>query len=300
MKRILILLALVFPFYSCLFWSVSDQRVLSRILITELEQPLSGEVNSITISGDFAYAALGQQGMHILDVSDPFSPQTVGKFFDLDSGESVKDISLSAGYAYLAGGDRLRILDVADPSLPRVPSGGTQGVCLEAASKVEISGQYAYVFDSLRFKTIDISTPDTPNLAASIVLSGSNPLDLSIAGNYAYLTCQSSFLLRIVDLSDPVSPQEVGILESDLFISDESSLCVAGGFVFKPITENELYKIDVSDPTSSYIADILFVENQGEIMDVAVSGNYAYILTFLTAINNNRAKSELYILFIPD
>lgn len=63
---------------------------------------LSGEPQSVSVSGKLAYVGAGRGGIQVVDVSSPMNPHQVGY---LDTPGFAGDITTSNGYAYLADGD---------------------------------------------------------------------------------------------------------------------------------------------------------------------------------------------------
>ena len=99
-------------------------------------------------------------------------------------------------------------------------------------------------------------------------------LGVAVAGSYAYVTTGGAGL-RVVDISNPRTPKEVGVYEtghgwfSDVAVSDGYAY-VAGG---KNIG---LRVVDVSNPTDPKEVGI-YETKYGYVFEVAVSGSYAYV-----------------------
>ena len=55
--------------------------------------------NNVYVSGDFAYVAAGNGGLHIIDISSPTSPQEIGYH---KASYNAIDIYISDSYAYVA------------------------------------------------------------------------------------------------------------------------------------------------------------------------------------------------------
>jgi hypothetical protein len=96
----------------------------------------------VAVSGHYAYVAVGDAGLLVIDVSDPANPRRVGGY---DTPGNALGVAVSGNYAYVADYNAgLQVLDVSDPANPRRVGGyDTPG----GVSGVAISGNYAYVAD---------------------------------------------------------------------------------------------------------------------------------------------------------
>ncbi|MGH1346055.1 MAG: LVIVD repeat-containing protein [Nannocystales bacterium] len=119
---------------------------------------------------------------------------------------------------------------------------------------VAVSGDYAYLADwSSGLHVYDISNPSVP-AHAGFVSTGGFPSAVAVAGDYAYVAeSTNGGALRVVDISDPTSPQLVSTLATsqtfdieihgDLaFLADGSTFGVGGMRI-----------VDISDPNTPTI-----------------------------------------------
>lgn len=95
---------------------------------------------------------------------------------------------------------------------------------------------------------------------------------------YAYLADSDYWFggLRIVDISDPAAPSEVGFFDTPDYARE---IALAGGYVYIHIQrefDGGLYVIDVSDPSSPFGAG--YYDALGNApYGVAVAGNDVYV-----------------------
>ena len=94
-----------------------------------------------------------------------------------------------------------------------------------------------------------------------------------VLNNYAYVAGSDSSL-RIIDVSDPTLPNEVGFLDWEyrtynVYVSENFAYVIVGG---------GLRIINVSDPTSP-IEVAIFNNTIGYALGISVVGNYAYVST---------------------
>mgnify|MGYP001237377857 FL=1 len=159
---------------------------------------------------DLAYVADFDQGLRVIDISDPAEPVEVG-FYDPPAGESIS-VAVVGDYAYLADstftgvGGGLRVVDISNPAAPTEV--GYHTTLCRAANDVVVAGDYAYVAaKGCHLVILDISEPTNPTFTGMLYKSG---LDHGVAldGSIAYLA--GSYGLSVVDVSDPAAPKQVG------------------------------------------------------------------------------------------
>ncbi len=245
----------------------------------------SGSCSALAISGSFVYFLCDQEGLDVIDISDPPLAHIVGSI-EIQEGF---DVSASGGYAYVASKYAgLQVIDATTPQSPRIAE--TLGIgCYYGCNRVAISGSKVFVaevpsYESIasHFHVIDIAVPWSPPLVGQCEISGST-LDIAISGDYSYLAASD---LQVVDISDPQDPQVVGNVETpgiaETVAVSGNLACVAN---IADDFSGSLSVVDVSNPTSPHILGSI-VTPEG-IQDVAVSGDLALIITDnkLTAIN---------------
>ncbi len=188
------------------FSEMVAQRLAENV---KLVSQIGGTVETVAISGTLAYIGAGPR-LVILDVSDPANAALVGRT-DVLPGR-VMEIVLAQDYAYVAGGYQgLRIIDVSDPTSPS-----------------------------------EVGFYDTPGHAWGIAVAAGDPQ----GHTYAYVADGDSpqtdrTALRIIDVSDPANPSEVGSYEE---LDDARDVTVVGSKAY--VAGGCLHIIDVSDPTS--------------------------------------------------
>jgi hypothetical protein len=193
----------------------------------------SGFALKIYLQGEFAYVADREGGLLIVNVSDPWNPWRVSRYFDAGSVH-VLDVVVSGDYAYVAmGGLGLRIVDVSDPVDPyEVGFYDTEGT----AESLQVSGSIVYLADGdAGLRVFDISDPTTPHEVGFYNASdGGYAQDVFLSGGYVYVGDGPSSLLQVFDAIDPSSPDLVGEYETmgyvrGIYISDEYAFIANGG-----------------------------------------------------------------------
>lgn len=260
---------------------------------------LAGSCGTVVVSGNHAYLAAGNNGMEILDISDPTMPIWAGS---IDTPGSVNDIVITDGYAYIAdGGAGLQVIDISDPGAPVIKgavssewleaSGYPGGGFFSSARGVDLSGDHLFLASSAAewwdyihgggwtisyFQVIDVSNPNDPNPLAILWELPYAAVDVSISNDVAYVTCdeqyQSSF--QLVDVSAPADPVLISSFAmTDGFVADSAFLgantvVVAGSYGFG------LQVIDFSDLNAG---EIIGQTDEGSgLTHICISGEYLY------------------------
>jgi len=222
-------------------------------------------IYDVAVVGNHAYLANHENGLAIMDISDPASPKLIGS---CDTAGTAWDVVVAGNYAYVAdhnGG--LAIVDISNPSSPVVT--GTCGTTGNALG-VAVSGNYAYLADYANgLSIVDITNPSSPKIAGTYDLAG-DAWDISVVNNYAYVADTSNGLV-VLDVSNPASPNVV----SNYNCNAAYDVAVIGNYAYVADQNSGLIILNVADPSSptrvgSYDEDTF-------AHSICVSGNYAYV-----------------------
>jgi len=188
------------------------------------ELNLYGSPQDITVSGKFAYIVT-QSSFLVVDISDPANLSEVAS--EYMGGSSLRSLSLSSDYAYLAANDRgLLIYDISDPRNPvklgqhnefdlfvlDVALWGKYAICECEYYKHPETPEYPYGLE-----VIDVSSPSAPILVGTWVLEKdyvSEGMGVTSDG-YAYV-CQrndSSITSKVTAVNiakNPSKPKKEG------------------------------------------------------------------------------------------
>jgi hypothetical protein len=194
-----------------------------------------GNAQAVEAIGDIAYVADSQGGLRIVDVSVPSAPIGIGFY---NTAGMALDVAVAGNLeSPQAGGPALPALsgrvaiDLAELSADSAHEDAFAHE--EASAEGPSQGMYAYVADGEEgLRILDVSVPasptevgfyDTPGTAQGVSLTGVPLMDLGsasglsgelLAGHvYAYVADAWSGV-RIVDVSDPSTPVEVGFYDA--------------------------------------------------------------------------------------
>jgi parallel beta-helix repeat protein len=141
--------------------------------------------------------------------------------------------------------------------------GPTQGVAVQ--------GGYAYIGVGLRLVVLDVSNPPELREVGATTPFPHFVEDVAVSGNLAYVAAGGAGL-RVVNISDPTHPTEVGAWDSRGYAE---GVAVAGNIVYLADGPYGLRVVDVSNPTQP--TEIGFAFPMNYAFKVVVGGPYTYI-----------------------
>lgn len=266
--------------------SIDDQGTPQEVGSLETPLPILplASPSSLALAGDVLYVPLGgsdQAGLWVVDVSNPDSPEGIAfvntQHIPTEVALSGKTLAVSA----MPPGT-LMVFDIADPRNPRQVSTYTRRV--SSTPSIGWADSLLCVADRGGLHVVDVSAPGAPKIEVGFygnpewdgppvaafpstqissvafeeVLDAVVPpgyfSDLAVSEQYVYVAASDSGL-RIIDVSDPVSPVETAPLKLD---GRASRVTVSGDTVYVlevyPGDELQLsysiLAVDVSDATT--------------------------------------------------
>ena len=236
-------------------------------------------------------AAFTDDGVQIIDITDPASPSAVAHVSDsstypkLDGASSITTHTIGEKhYALVAASidDGVQIIDITDPASPSPVAHVTDGADypeLNGATAITThtigNSHYALVaayFDS-GVQIIDITDPASPSPVAHVTdgadypeLNAASGITTHTIGNshYALVAAFTDYGVQIIDITDPASPSPVAHVTDG---ADYPELARASGIATHTIgnshyalvaasTDDGVQIIDITDPASpSPVAD---------------------------------------------
>lgn len=239
--------------------------------------------------GQYVYVAIGHwevnedNGLHIIDVSNPSSPFRAG-LYRTEGGSS--DVDVAGSYAYVVtnqvrrkinaytdsytGVRSLLVLDVSVPSNPE-EVGRYEWKTSEVLETVALKDNRAYVVEALAtLHVIDVGNPYSLREVGKYsfsVMKSPGAQSVALAGNYAYMVGQA-FELAVLDVSNPSISTLIG--RGDQVGKD---VTVAGGYAY--LAAQGLLAVDISNHSSPKLVGRTGLGVGGSC--VTVSRNYVYL-----------------------
>jgi hypothetical protein len=238
---------------------VAQENMLFAVSISspnhplQLAQPLIflDSIVDMRIADQKLYLAAGSAGIFIVDISNPYYVKLLGS---LDTPGNAQKLFVTENIIFVADGSAgLREIDVSDVSSPvEVGSFVQQG----DTTSVVVAGDSAYVtVEQYSPTTVDrlyVLKASDPTLAVqgSCDFQG-KPKDIAISGRYAYIGAQytspqtgNDDHIRVIDISNPTTPNEVGSVKASI----QNFIKISGNTLFIPGYGLSMY--DLSNPTT--------------------------------------------------
>jgi hypothetical protein len=272
----------------------------------------SKHVCGVAVAGHYLFAAGGNDGLRIFDISNPTNLVCVGHTNNSENAGNAMGIAVCGDYAYVANSnDGMRIYDVSDPTRP-VCVGHAPEIAMAASFGIAVLGitefpreklfgkrktgaHYAFLAnynDGLRI--YDVSNPADPKRLAHLN-DGGTALDATVSSNSVYLANDYDGL-RIYDISNPAKPICVGCAHD---MGYPWGVVVVGKYAYVADNFHGFTIFDISNPTNSVVLgninnsppkenflDHISGKNKGKVFiqgsayGVAVAGHHAYIANF--------------------
>ncbi|MCP5103168.1 MAG: hypothetical protein GY950_07315 [bacterium] len=234
-----------------------------------------GMPGGIYTDDNYAYFAVGKDGLHIVDISTPSAPSLVRKY---ETPGRPEGLAMEGNSLFVA--DNYGGLQILDNSAPSDPS--TVGAFDHSANitDVTVNGNYAYASGNEEGVLIfNVSTPSSP-LPVSSIDAGGRVEKIVVAGNHAYVvpkhTLRENVLyesLVIIDISNPLSPSIAGTYQSDSM--EIADVHVNGNYAYVTGDAHALAILDISNPSQITVTGTY--ELMRTFTGVWAAGNYAYL-----------------------
>ncbi|MCK4494181.1 MAG: hypothetical protein KAU26_09005, partial [Methylococcales bacterium] len=184
----------------------------------------------------------------------------------------ANNVDIAGDYAYVAAGSEgLQIVDVSDRENPKIISSlDTDGTAID----IRVLGNFAYIADGDKgLVIINIIDPLKPVLASTLTTAGIAQ-DIKVDFQTAYIA-NGKGGLEIIDVSRPTKPISQAQLSN---LGNTKGVDVEGNTVVV-VADKALIVIDASDPHNPKQLGKI---NIGNVKDVAIKGNYAYVAAYDT------------------
>ena len=213
----------------------------------------TGMCYNVTVEDQTAYV-VNNQGLVILDVSDPDRPKKLGAVKDLWPAFAV---GLYGQFAYVGGEGGLAVIDVSDPRHPRVVGqflrGGTVNV-------LKIAGDMAFVINSANsLKILAISGDKPPQQIGEFYDGGHYYYHALGLGDKVLYLADLEQGLELIDVSDPWSPHKISTVPGT---EGSISVFVGGDILVLDFPKKGPAVFNISDPKSPLRYENVFDRNE--------------------------------------
>ena len=215
---------------------------------------LPGPTFDAAVSGGYAYIGDGEDGILIVNVSEPTAPFLEASF---QTPGYARTPVIANSLAYVADGDSgLLVLDIAHPAQPEIIGGFCCGVY-----DLAVEGDYAYALSyGYELLILNVADPDSIFVEGSYQAADSmqEVTDMTYAGGRVYFSVIPDGL-EIIDVSDPAEPFWVSAYNPGYYFSE---LAVEGDFAFMDFFQPAygLAVINIADPEAPYLEGIHYTQ----------------------------------------
>jgi hypothetical protein len=171
------------------------------VKLTRISTSIHGALG-LYISGETLYVSATSNGLMILDISDPETPEIISMVQGIDA----VDVYVSQEYAYVASGTSFSIIDIREPSNPEIITTVRGGGTIYNIHAIQDT---LYVGDvGTGLKVYDIADPNTPEYIKTVP-GTTGIFDIASNTDTLYLGCHGQGL-KILDITDRQNPQLIG------------------------------------------------------------------------------------------
>ncbi len=196
---------------------IADGVRVARIGLSDPSNPTYGKSTSaggwvqfVTIDGDYLYASLYSLGLKIFDVSSPDTIRQVG--YTALTGHIFQQPIVVGDYCYVNSWDSgFSVVDISNKANPiEVARYRPDTVAANHSEDLAVRGNLVYMSWMTRVHCVDVS--DLENITSLGVTDylGGYVYNVRVSGLYVYVVVGNVNGLRVVDVSDPSNPVEVG------------------------------------------------------------------------------------------
>ena len=249
---------------------------VTPVYVSEI-QGFGGYHKFININNGYAFICDPDQGLQIIDISNPYDPVNVNL---LDTGDQTSHILFRDNLAFVSNGYAgLRIIDISDVNEPgEVYLFDTAGQAMQACFGNQHGEKNTLFVADLTagICAIDISSPtDLDDIGGIAVQPPSNmsygsAFDVFVTEDRAYIAYAEDGL-RIVDIHNPEKPKLLSTFKADGNVRD---VVARGNYAYVAELRAGVRVIDVSDVSHPASVGILPVE---KIQELTLSGEHLFV-----------------------
>jgi len=217
----------------------------------------------MAVKENLAYVGLIEQGMRVLDVSDPANPVETGY---LDQTYGIEAVAIAGHYCYTGDLRSLHVFNIANPSQAQKVA----SLPLEGQLKgIQVVDTLAYM-TGYKFSILNVSNPASPKILGEYRYNNSFT-ELAVDVDYAY-AIETEQRVASIDIKNPSHP----ILRKRYYLPAQH-LCLSDGILFVSDSEDTLH-IYRASPQGD-LTELTPYAFSSAIYGVGAGGGYCYVTT---------------------
>ncbi|MBD3375399.1 T9SS type A sorting domain-containing protein [candidate division KSB1 bacterium] len=249
------------------------------IKIGEFDTP--GSALDVALHENYAYVADDQEGIQILDTSDPKKIQQIGH---LPVEYSAKKVIYLDNILYLL--DPLNGIIIFDTNNPASPEYISNYRVIEKVNTFAIKGKIAYVVETRPYGlyVLDLHNPQRPAVLGSVEIPG-NGIDMSVNEDNIFIADEWYGLHKI----KMKNPKDIQIFETYQIPGFGKNFVIHDGLLYLAAHQAGVYVYDIHSPTKQELLTIYDIP--GIATNIHIHENLAIVADqsqgfFLFDINN--------------
>jgi len=181
---------------------------------------------------------------------------------------SSRAVAVGGSYVYMARGNVLTILNTSLGATGQIDL-GAEIRCISYANNL-----VSAALGSAGLAIVDVSAPAAPSVESTFKpADGTSVGSVFVSGNYAYIANIGN-RFKIVDVSDPTDPDEVGSEALSGLLVSAVNVHVSGNVAAVTDQVNGLHLIDVSSKSNPQWESVVAIAGA---FDARLDGSYAYV-----------------------
>ena len=245
--------------------------------ISSLNLNNQGLIGKLAVENNILYMGNGDNGMQIVDISDPFNPMPLASCCS-PTGDAF-GVAIQNNMAFLTDSYGIQVIDVSNPQSPYLISLYNNPVPSSQFLGIAVQGNLVFAAsEGTGLQIIDISNSNNPSLIGYYNQASTFARDVKVRGDIVFVAF-TFYGLQILNVSNPASPEPIGYAASgdylDRMVLQDNKVFIEAGrnFIIFDIS-------NLSDPQvlGSYTANfatsgiavqgdiVLLVNSQGVLM----------------------------------
>jgi hypothetical protein len=230
---------------------------------------LAGTALDVEVKDTLAFVPAGQSGLHVVNISDPFSPDSVATVGTLGADRDMLEVRAWGQYLYVVDSE-FDVIEVSDPRNPVVkaeletPDGYSNDLFVQSPERIYIAN------GSEGLLVVNAENPQNPMVIGQwnggSIDTRYYAQGVWVRNGLAYLAADDS--LVILDVEDPSDIRRLGAASLGAGALD---VVVAGTFAFVGLEDGAVTSVDVSDPAIPVVADRY--ETSDMTLNLSLSGD---------------------------
>ncbi|MBK5115061.1 MAG: hypothetical protein KGD59_04820 [Candidatus Heimdallarchaeota archaeon] len=244
--------------------TINAKEPLDAVDITEIGfwDDNYGQINDVSVVGNYAYLALGTEGLLIYDVTNASIPVLETYWDDYDCSY----IHAAGDYIYCANNTAIYVLDAGDIDSLNLATNWS------ASNVRDIYGQGNFVYYTRSNGFYSYNITDLLNPTYEDHHTDNDYYDFQIDGGYAYVHETDNDQCRVINVTDPTNLVYLYFMS----VSNLHDFYYADNYIYTS-NQNNLWLWNFTDKSAVPVNTDTYAFNNSGLNNIQVAGNYLFI-----------------------